>query len=85
MLLVSPEYFERLRRYNDEDDIDTEARNDWRLVRGLLKKNNSHPYDRCVKLREVQELFSDGLKRRRVLSNSPSTKLNSERLVVWGM
>jgi hypothetical protein len=53
MLLVSPEYFERLRR-RDDDDVDMEVNNERRNMRSLLKKKNAHPYDRWVKLRELQ-------------------------------
>jgi hypothetical protein len=64
MLLVSPEYFDRLRRHND-DDLDTEARNEKSHVRNLLKKN-AHPYDTWVNLREVQDpLLRRAQKKRR--------------------
>jgi hypothetical protein len=60
MLLVSPEYFERLR---GKDDVDVKAR---RQMRGLLKKKkDAHPYDRWVKLREVHyTLLRQAQKRR---------------------
>jgi hypothetical protein len=51
MLLVSPEYFERLRRR--DNDVDMEVNNERRNVDSLLKKKNAHPYDRWVKLREL--------------------------------
>ena len=51
MLLVSPEYFERLRRR--DDDVDIEVNNERRNMRTLLKKKNAHPYDRWVNLRNL--------------------------------
>ena len=53
MLLVSPEYFERLRRH--DDDVDTEAYNERRNMPSQLEKNNTHPYNRWVTLREIQD------------------------------
>jgi hypothetical protein len=45
-LPVSAQYFERLRR-DDDDVIDTEARKERRQFRSLLKKkDDAHPYDR---------------------------------------
>jgi hypothetical protein len=40
MLLVSPEYFERLRCRDDDDDVETEVNNERRNMRSLLKKKN---------------------------------------------
>jgi len=62
MFLVSPEYFERLHRGDAED---TGACNE---MRSLLKKE-AHPYDRWVKLREVQDpLLRLARKRRRPIT-----------------
>jgi hypothetical protein len=55
MMLVSHECFERLHRHDYEDDVDNEARNEKRQMRALLEKKDAHPYDRWVKLREVQD------------------------------
>jgi len=53
MHLVSAEYFERVRRNDDEDDVYMEARNERLHIRILLKKKkNAHPYVRWVNLRE---------------------------------
>jgi len=68
MLLVSPEYFERLRR-RDGDDVDTEVNNERRNMRSVLKKNNAHPYERWVKLRDLQvPLLRRAQKKRRPLT-----------------
>jgi hypothetical protein len=68
MLLVSPEYFERLRRRAD-DDVDMDVNNERRNMHSLLKKKNAHPYDRWVKLRELQDpLLRRAQKKRRPLS-----------------
>lgn len=69
MLLVSPEYFESLRRHDDEH-IYMEARNDRRHMRSLLmKKKNALPSDRWVKFREVQDpLLRRARKKRRPLT-----------------
>ena len=69
MLLVSPEYFERLRRH-DDDDVDKEANNERRNMRSLLKKNNAHPYDRWFKLLELQDPL---LRRARKKETDPYT------------
>jgi hypothetical protein len=67
MLFVSPEYFEGLRRH-DDDDINMETRNERRHMRSLLKKYHKeyHPYDSWIKIRQVQDplLRCDRKKRR---------------------
>jgi hypothetical protein len=53
MLLVSPEYFDRMCQRRDEDDAETlEER---RRMRNLLKdtKSEQHPYEKWVKVREA--------------------------------
>jgi len=65
ILLLSPEYFEQLRRYDDENDIDTEARNEWRRLRSLLKKWNAHPHNKWIKLRVVQDPLLKGAPKNR--------------------
>jgi hypothetical protein len=54
ILLVSPDYFERLRSHED-DEVNMKALNERCHMHSLLKKKNSNPYDRWVKLREVQD------------------------------
>jgi hypothetical protein len=53
MLLVSPEYFDRIRQSREEENA--EALEDGRLMRCLLKDkgNKGHPYDTWVKVRQV--------------------------------
>jgi hypothetical protein len=66
---MSPKYIERLRRHEDDEDINMEARNESRMRSLLKKKKNGHPYGRWVTLREVQDpLLRRAPKKRRTLT-----------------
>lgn len=50
ILLVSPQYFERLGRKDDPADIGARLQ-----LHNLLKKNNVQPYDKWNKMRGLQK------------------------------